>query len=562
MASTAEVRLLLNAVDKSSNVISGVTGKMSGLEKATQAAGDFAGGLGIQFGTLTNPAMLAGQAVRFLGEQAWELGKQGGVFQQTSDSFAMLLDKVDAAPNLLDQLRAASLGTVDDMTLMSATSTLLAGTQGDLATNLANATPRLLEIAKAAQKLNPSLGDTAFLYESIATGIKRASPMILDNLGITVKVGKANEEYAAILGKTVDALTADEKAQALLNATMEAGDVIIQQAGGNIESATDEIQRMDAEWKNLKNTAGVLVAPAVADVAGATNDYLGMQVALIKAMKEGNITMGEANALVREATFGTKTFADVTEELTNSMAPVETSLRGINDASYETVSAFEELNPEVTVGYEAMRNMALATDASSVAFVTYDGQVNSLSEAMAKFSAELVYNKAAQDMDMESAIALGVQMGVVDEKTVYLTERLASLRDEFDTNRNGMIDASEAASGYSQRVIDLYNSLARLDGKTATTYVNTIFSESTNRIDDRVGGEQLDYARGGSGMVPAGSPNDGARLNVSSGEAWQVTPAGNAGNVTNNNYFNLTMQSNAPVSTLARDFDIMRSMKQ
>ena len=77
------------------------------------------------------------------------------------------------------------------MKLMSATSTLLAGTSGDLATALGNATPQLLEIAKAANKLNPSLGDTAFLYESIATGVKRASPMILDNLGLTIKIGNS-----------------------------------------------------------------------------------------------------------------------------------------------------------------------------------------------------------------------------------------------------------------------------------------------------------------------------------------------------------------------------------
>lgn len=198
-----------------------------------------------------------------------EFGKQGAIVTQTTQSFDGLLKKVGANTDLLQQLQEASNGTISDLKLMSATTTLLAGTQGDLATSLANATPELLEIAKAANKLNPSLGDTAFLYESIATGVKRASPMILDNLGLTIKIGDANEKYAKALGKTVEELTADEQKQALLNATLEAGRTLIDQAGGSAENAADAYAQMEVALENAGNAAKAKFAPFITNAANA-----------------------------------------------------------------------------------------------------------------------------------------------------------------------------------------------------------------------------------------------------------------------------------------------------
>ena len=68
--------------------------------------------------------------------------------------------------------------------------------------------------------------------------------MILDNLGLTIKVGAANEAYAKILGKTVDQLTAEEQKQALLNDVLRAGNVLIDQVGGTTDSATDSYDQM------------------------------------------------------------------------------------------------------------------------------------------------------------------------------------------------------------------------------------------------------------------------------------------------------------------------------
>ena len=204
--------------------------------------------------------LVAAAAVAATFKKAFDFSYEGAQFIQTGQSFDMLMDKVGAAPGILDKLKIASRGTIDEMSLMSSTATLLAGASGQLATDLANATPELMEIAKAANKLNPSLGTTTFMYNSIATGIKRASPLILDNLGIVVKVGEANKIYADMLGKTVEQLTVTEEKQALLNATLAAGQTLLDQVGGNTESMTDSWERATARATDLTNSLKALLA--------------------------------------------------------------------------------------------------------------------------------------------------------------------------------------------------------------------------------------------------------------------------------------------------------------
>lgn len=282
--------------DAEREVTSGLENLKSGVAK-----------LGVVFAGMSATAIAAGVAAK----QAFEFGKRGAVVSQTEDSFNRLLISLGANVDLLDELRMASAGTVDDMTLMSSTATLLAGATGQLGQDLANATPELLEIAKAANKLNPTLGDTAFLYESISTGIKRNSPLILDNLGLTIKIGAANEEYAKALGKTVEELTADEQKQALLNEVLRAGNVLIEQAGGAAGGAADAYAELDAALKNYSDRLAKQYSPAITAIVNVMNDVIERGYAQEKAIKlveeayaRGYITEEKYKEALREAAHG------------------------------------------------------------------------------------------------------------------------------------------------------------------------------------------------------------------------------------------------------------------
>lgn len=222
-------------------------------KQLNQARDNSVGSLGkINAGLTTIQGALAGAAgAGLVFKQAFDFAKEGAAATQTAESFNRLNESVFQTPDLLEQMTAASRGTISELELMQGLLTLTAGTSRELSQSFAEASPRLLEIAKASNKLNPSLGDTAFLYDSIATGIKRTSPLILDNLGIVVKVGEANEKYAESLGKSVKQLTAEEKQLALLNATLEAGDTLIKQVGGNVDSSTDAYARLEVQIGNV-----------------------------------------------------------------------------------------------------------------------------------------------------------------------------------------------------------------------------------------------------------------------------------------------------------------------
>ena len=237
------------------------------------------------FGALSTAMGVATGAALAI-DKAFDFGRMGAAAEQTASSFDFLINKLGITETLLRDLQVASNGTISDTQLMSATLTLAAGSSDQLASAMINASPQLLEYAKAANKLNPALGDTAFLYDSITRGIKRNSPLILDNLGIVVKVGEANEKYADQIGKTVDQLTAEERSMALLNATLEAGDNLLQQVGGSTESATDSFDRLDASLTNVKESLLKKFAPGLAQAADHLNLLLNWNELLVTSLVE------------------------------------------------------------------------------------------------------------------------------------------------------------------------------------------------------------------------------------------------------------------------------------
>jgi hypothetical protein len=238
-------------------------------------------------------------AMGVAAKKAFDLAKEGAQIKQLGESFDRMNASVFKTPGLLDNMRTASRGTIKDVDLMRGLLTLTAGASDELAQAFAGASPKLLEIAKAANKLNPTLGDTAFLYNSLSLGIKRSSPLILDNLGIVVKVGDANKKMAESLGKSVEALTAEEKQFALLNETLRAGDRLISQVGGNVDSAADSYAQLAANAGNatdrLKENAATMLGPHVA--------------AFVRGIELANL-LGEA---YEAGTISAEEYADVLE---------------------------------------------------------------------------------------------------------------------------------------------------------------------------------------------------------------------------------------------------------
>lgn len=356
-----ELKALIPTTKETGNNVKNNSMKWTELKSALDLAKEAANGLGQVF------------------KKSFDFSELGAQVLQTSESFDIMLGVIGAAPDLLQQLRRASGGTISDFKLMSATSTLLAGAQGDVAKALANATPRLLEIARAANKLNPSLGDTTFLYNSLATGIKRSSPLILDNLGLTIKIGQANEDFAASLGKTADELTAAEKQQALLNATLEAGDVLINQVGGSIESATDQYNVFKASVEGVKNALAetandMLNLQGVTSKLDVFNAYLDVSNQIEEAYKAGNITLAERNKLVFQHDY-------LMQDSEKTMRELETAANDLNVGYAGLNTQAREYTPIATANKTATQEWASASlDAAQKEYILQDATLKAKEE--------------------------------------------------------------------------------------------------------------------------------------------------------------------------------------
>ena len=102
-----------------------VADELKGIDKATKKADDGFKGLQKSWKKFAAAGASVAGALYTL-KKAYDFGKEGAAILQTRDSFDRLMASMGAGPDVLQRLQAASRGTVDDMTLMSSTMTLLA----------------------------------------------------------------------------------------------------------------------------------------------------------------------------------------------------------------------------------------------------------------------------------------------------------------------------------------------------------------------------------------------------------------------------------------------------
>lgn len=186
-------------------------------------------------------------------KKLYPIAEEGAGLAQLEKSFNRLNASVLKTPDLMNDMIAASNRTITSASAMEGFLTLTAGASDELSQAFAKNAPQLMNIAKAANVLNPTLGDTNYMFNSLARGIKRSEVRLLDNLGLNIKVAEANKKYAASLGITVKEMSAADKQMALLNETILVGNNLIKQVGGSTESLTDPYMQLSAAWGELRN---------------------------------------------------------------------------------------------------------------------------------------------------------------------------------------------------------------------------------------------------------------------------------------------------------------------
>lgn len=170
----------------------------------------------------------------------------------------------------LESLRKASQKTITDFELMKQANVALTGAGDDLAKAFGKELPTLLMGARAAARAQGK--SVQFMFESIVSGVKRSSPMLIDNTGIVLKLGAAYASAEKSMGVAVEQMSGQQKSLAVLGATTEAINEMLAQMGGLQLTSAERAQRVQVVYRNLGHTLGLNLLPALDEVNDAFYD--------------------------------------------------------------------------------------------------------------------------------------------------------------------------------------------------------------------------------------------------------------------------------------------------
>lgn len=207
-------------------------------------------------------SFIAGFGLKAFTTFAADLANTEQAFTNLSRSIGF--DAVQA----LERLRRATRNTVSDFDLFRQTNNAILLGVGESIEDF-----ELL--AEAGRRLGKATGRTAAEgFQDLATGIGRQSRLILDNLGIIVKVEQAYRDYADSVGKTVTALSQSEQRVAFQRAAFAAIRANLDRVGEDTFSFGDSINRVITSFKNLFQQITRSVTPAIAGLSDAISVFL------------------------------------------------------------------------------------------------------------------------------------------------------------------------------------------------------------------------------------------------------------------------------------------------
>ena len=190
-------------------------------------------------------AIIAAFSVRAVVNFGKEAVKLGGQMEGVREAFNKL-----NKPDLLNNLRRATRGTVTDLQLMQ---------YAVRAENFKIPLSKLATFFEFATKRATQTGESVdYLVNSIITGIGRKSSLVMDNLGISATEMQAEFKKMGDFG-------------------LAAGNIIereLTKMGDVAETTNQKLEAMNVSWTNMKTTIGEAIAPAIGNFADGVTKAL------------------------------------------------------------------------------------------------------------------------------------------------------------------------------------------------------------------------------------------------------------------------------------------------
>lgn len=272
MATALEI--VINAKDNASSVIGGVTKSLGGLGSV---GGVVAKGLGLAVGAIT---AVAGAAMAGVG-----------AFVAYASQATMAAGRVDEM-RIVNDVLAKNLGISTEAVRAQVQALrdqgIAAGAAEDALAKMMQANLDIAyatDIANVAQNAAVIGGiNSSEAYDRIIHGITTLQPEVLRSVGLVVDQGKAFDDLAASLGKSVTNLTAAEKQQAMMNAVLAAGVTINGAYDAAMSNPIKQLGSMKRLFDDLAVSVGNNFLPGLSTIV---SEMSGVVKWLIAATEEG-----------------------------------------------------------------------------------------------------------------------------------------------------------------------------------------------------------------------------------------------------------------------------------
>lgn len=255
---------IVDIVSRTKNFTSGMQSAVREMKTAERAAENLNKATSAVSSGFKNVIAATGLAfgIREVFSFTQELIKLGGEADGVSRAFYRIAKQTD-----LNNLKASVKGTVSELELMK---------RAVSANNFGIPIQELGSLMEFAAKRAQDTGQSVdYLVDSIVTGIGRKSPLILDNLGIS-----AAQLKEKLNGVSVEAASVGDVTRAVGAIARES----LNTTGGLVDTNSTKIQRITADWENLKKS--LATSPVIISKVAEALTEIEMLVSGFASMKD------------------------------------------------------------------------------------------------------------------------------------------------------------------------------------------------------------------------------------------------------------------------------------
>lgn len=547
-----DIKFNLTAVDKASEKIKGVNNEIDELGNNTKQQSQKMQMRWTELWSKVQLGVMAFQQVYRAAEQFYQLAREGAELEYTASKFDRLTESINTTTEaLMVDLKEATDGTMSEMALMaSATDFMTLG--------LAKSHDEVVRLTTVSSQLGMDMNQLVLTLTNQTT-------MRFDALGVAVD--GFDEKVKALKDSGMDTN------EAFTEAFLQQAEEQIAKVGSVTDESIGSFMRLEAAWQDIVAEGKKNLVPVVADIAEGFATLLTRipdnEDALYKLNQElmnGKITHDEYKTAVENLLDPLHISIDEHGNLTANMRGAEDATAALSDktglyseAAYYAALQTQLWKADANAVEEALKSQTKAVEAVKDA-------TNNAEAAMRKYSEALLFKIASEGLSEEAALQLAYSMGLVDEKTVYATEKVNIYRQMLE-------DGSITVETYNSLIATLGGLLGGLPSdKDIDIYLNIHGYDDFQRVANSIGSGGGSSQFGGAGQTnpiaqaaggdirPGGSAIVGEHgiehLRVGYDGTVTVTP------VTNNyNNYNLGVTTMQNLDTVTTGFAILQAMQ-